>query len=214
MNITVFLGAPGSGKGTQAKRLAESKKFIHLSTGDRLREAMQKGDDLGKRAKIFVDRGELVPDSIMIDLIDDCLTKFPLQARVLLDGFPRTLAQAKALDNNPATRVERAINFVVPEEALVARLTGRRICEKCGEPFHVEFVPPRKDNVCDKCGGKLYQRADDKREVVTKRLEVYRNLTEPLLSYYQSGNKLAELNGNKPAEVIQQDLTRLLNGKY
>ncbi len=211
MNITVFLGAPGSGKGTQAKRLTESKNFVHLSTGDMLRAAIQKGTDVGKRAKTFVDKGELVPDDVMIEMIEDTLKSLPQQSNILLDGFPRTLAQARALDGNPHTSVGQAIYFMVPEKALVTRLTGRRICEQCGEPFHTAFVPPKRENVCDKCGGKLYQRSDDKEEVVVKRLDVYRNQTEPLLSYYVSEKKLSQLNGDQAPDILQQELTRVLH---
>ena len=139
VNITVFLGAPGSGKGTQAKRLAQSHGFIHFSTGDMLRSAIQAGSDVGKKAKVYIDKGELVPDSVMIELIESSLGKLAPTSKVLLDGFPRTVPQAEALDRKASTSVAVALYFIVPENLLINRLTGRRVCQKCGEPFHVTF---------------------------------------------------------------------------
>lgn len=210
MDITVFLGAPGSGKGTQAKRLAQSGRFAHFSTGDMLRLAIQRRIDVGIKAKAFIDRGELVPDNIMIELIERALAEVRGDTRVILDGFPRTLPQAEALDEKPSTTVGRVVYFEVPEPKLVLRLTGRRICEKCGEPFHVEFQPPRKAGVCDKCGGNLIQRTDDSEEVVRHRLSVYRNQTLPLLSYYQSRNRLERVDGDQDIEVLMANLLKIL----
>lgn len=213
MDISVFLGAPGSGKGTQAKRLAEDEGYRHLSTGDMLRAAITAGTDLGKRAKSFIDKGELVPDVVMIELIEETLGGLDGDDRIILDGFPRTGAQADALDKNDATRVSRAIYFKIPESTLVERLTGRRICKKCGEPFHVKFMPPKKDGVCDKCGGELYQRTDDQEGVVKRRLEVFQQSNDQLLSHYDSSKRLKEVNANQGVDTILSSLKALLNGK-
>lgn len=210
MDITVFLGAPGSGKGTQAKRLSQGHQFKHFSTGDMLRAAIKEGSEVGKKAKGFIDRGELVPDNIMIELIETALASLPPSTRVVLDGFPRTVPQADALDRNPKTSVARSVYFNVAEADLVKRLTGRRICESCGEPYHVDFMAPRKDGVCDKCGGKLMQRSDDREDVVTKRLSVYKEQTSPLLSYYKKNQKLRELDGNQNVDKLQNELLRML----
>ncbi len=211
MDITVFLGAPGSGKGTQAKRLAESQGFRHLSTGDMLRAAIQEGTDVGKRAKGFIDRGELVPDSIMIELIADVLAKSKGGAKVILDGFPRTVPQAKALDENKNTMVNKALYFDMPEKMLVERLTGRRICEKCGEPFHVSFLPSKKSGICDKCGGKLIQRADDDESVVTRRLQIFNQQNSQLLDYYRARKNLSQVTADAPVEQVQKSLTKILS---
>lgn len=211
MNITVFLGAPGSGKGTQAKRLAEGGQFRHFSTGDMLRAAQKDGTEVGIKAKKFIDAGELVPDSIMIELIEDALRKLPGNAKVILDGFPRTVPQAEALDVNSTTKVKVAVYFQMPEPELIARLTGRRICTKCGEPFHVEFMPPKRANVCDKCGSSLMQRPDDAEAVVRRRLEVFKSQNDGLLSYYQGKSKLQSIDANQPVGSIQTKLTQLLH---
>ncbi len=211
MNITVFLGAPGSGKGTQAKRLAESQNFIHFSTGDMLRSAMKAETDVGKKAKGFVDKGDLVPDNVMIELIEAALTGIPNNTKIILDGFPRTVPQAEALDQKISTAVNRALYFLVPEKDLITRLTGRRVCEKCGEPYHVESLPPKKEGVCDKCGGNVIHRKDDSAEVVGHRLQVFHKLTSPLLSYYKTKNRLKELDGNRPIDTLQKELVQILN---
>ena len=210
MNITVFLGAPGSGKGTQAKRLAESQGFRHFSTGDMLRAAIQAGSEVGKKAKGFIDKGELVPDGVMIELIESALSHLEPSANVILDGFPRTVPQAEALDSKTAASVKIAAYFMVDEPMLIRRLTGRRICEKCGEPFHTVFLPPKKDGICNKCGGKLIQRSDDSESVVRRRLEVFNAQNQGLLNYYGTKKKLRELNADKPVESIQKELLQLL----
>ena len=210
MDISVFLGAPGSGKGTQAKRLSQEQKFIHLSTGDMLRAAITAGSELGKKAKGFIDRGDLVPDSVMIELIENTLSELTPSSRVILDGFPRTVAQAEALDKNPRTMVKKALYFSIPETVLVERLTGRRICSKCGEPFHVKFMPPKRDGICDKCGGSLLQRSDDLEDVVKRRLVVFQQSNQQLLDYYKGSSRLNEFNANQGVDSIQNNLLSML----
>jgi adenylate kinase len=211
VKITVFLGAPGSGKGTQAKRLAENHGFKHFSTGDMLRAALQAGTPVGLKAKQFVDKGELVPDEVMIELIEGALAPLPAKASALLDGFPRTVPQAEALDTNPRTAVGKAIYFSIPEKVLIGRLTGRRICEKCGEPFHVLFMVPKKAGLCDRCGGKLFQRTDDSENVVQRRLEIFRGQNEQLLEYYRTQHKLTQLEADRPVDEVQAELIQLLS---
>lgn len=209
MDITVFLGAPGSGKGTQAKRLAQRGGFVHLSTGDILRAAIQEKTDVGLKAKAFMDKGDLVPDNVMIALIEDSLSKSKVK-RVILDGFPRTVPQAEALDKNQSTAVSRALNLQVPQSHLVARLTGRRVCKNCGEPFHVLNQKPKVDGICDRCGGELIQRSDDKEEVVKRRLQVFEGQNSQLLAYYEKSQKLKSFDGNQPVETLQAELLRAL----
>ncbi len=210
MKITVFLGAPGSGKGTQAKRLAEATGCKHFSTGDMLRAALAAQSPVGLKAKQYMDKGELVPDVVMIELIEDSLAQLGGNATILLDGFPRTLPQAKALDSNPRTQVSRAIYFKIPEEVLVARLTGRRSCPKCGESYHTQFIPPKQNGVCDKCSTTLTQRADDKEEVVRKRLQVFSSSNTALLDYYKSKDNLREINADHDVALVQTDLIKML----
>jgi len=210
VDITVFLGAPGSGKGTQAKRLAQAHGFRHFSTGDMLRAAMAEGAEIGKKAKSFIDRGELVPDALMIELIEGALEPLDDNTRVVLDGFPRTVPQAEALDEKTLTTVRRALYFKVPTHTLIERLTGRRICEKCGEPFNIAFVPPKVRGICDRCGGKLIQRSDDAEAVVRRRLEVFASQNDQLLSYYKNVGKLTELDAGVPVAVLQDKLIQLL----
>lgn len=210
MKITVFLGAPGSGKGTQAKRLALSHGFTHLSTGDMLRAAITEKTALGLKAKGFMDQGALVPDNLMIDLIGETLAKLPNTSTILLDGFPRTVPQAKALDANPRTTVHQAIYFSIPEKALIQRLTGRRTCKKCGEPYHLLYVTPKVAGKCDKCGSDLIQRPDDTEEVARHRLEVFRGQNEGLLAYYRQEKKLNELNADQDVLKIESLLTKFL----
>lgn len=210
MNITVFLGAPGSGKGTQAKQLAEKFGFVHLSTGDMLRAAIKQQLPVGLKAKSFIDQGNLVPDSVMIELIEEVLTPLPEKTNIILDGFPRTVPQAQALDSKAKTTVLNAINFVIPEKILISRLTGRRICPNCGESFHLEFIPPLKNNTCDKCSSALIQRTDDSEEVVLRRLEVFKSQNQGLVDYFASHKKLINLNADQAVNIIQVELLKIL----
>lgn len=185
MNI-VLLGPPGSGKGTQAKMIAEKYGVVHISTGDILRENVRNGTDLGVEAKKFMEAGKLVPDSLLIDIIKDRLAKDDVKGGWMLDGYPRTMPQAEAMDKIlPALgqKIDVVLNIDVPDAELVKRVTGRRMC-KCGATYHVQFNPPKVEGKCDACGGELYQRADDTEETVKERLQAYHAQTQPLIDYY------------------------------
>ena len=212
----VFLGAPGAGKGTQAKRVAEESGLTHISTGDLLRGEVKLGSKLGLEAKGFMDAGKLVPDQLIIDMVKARIEGpeglSSAASSWILDGFPRTLPQAEALDSNlsSANALTHVISFAVPEEVLMGRLTGRRTCSKCGAIWHIEYKPPSQEGVCDECGGKLTQRSDDRAEAIGKRLEVYRSQTAPLLAYYSDRGVLKEVDANRsPDAVFQELLTRM-----
>ncbi|HNX47923.1 MAG TPA: adenylate kinase [Methanomassiliicoccales archaeon] len=187
----VLLGPPGSGKGTQTERLVAEFGFTKISTGDLLREAVRNGTELGVKAKGFMDAGKLVPDDLVVGLIREKLKG--LKGGVLLDGFPRSLEQAKALDE--FFHVELAVDLEVDQEALIKRLTERRSCRKCNSVFHLEFNPPKKKGVCDKCGDELYQRSDDTEKVVRERFNTYTERTAPLTEYYRKKGVLKSVNG-------------------
>lgn len=176
-----------------------------------LRAAIQHGSDVGKKAKSFIDAGDLVPDSVMIELIEKTLGALPTESKIILDGFPRTVAQAKALESNPHTKVDRAIYFEVPQDLLIERLTGRRICSKCGQPFHIHFLPPQIAGICDACGGALLQRPDDSEKVVKHRLEVFTSQTQPLLDFFLSEQKLQKLNADVEVDSLQIQLLKALD---
>jgi len=201
--IVVFLGPPGAGKGTQAQRLAEEKGFIHISTGDLLREAVKKGTPLGLKAKEYMERGELVPDELIVAMIKE---KLPKGGKVILDGFPRTVNQARALEQmleEIGERLEKVILFEVPDEVVVERLSGRRIDPKTGKVYHVKYNPPPE-------GVEVIQRDDDREEVVRKRLKVYREQTQPLVDYYRQKGILEVVDASQPpGEVYRQLLTKL-----
>ncbi|HEB53654.1 MAG TPA: adenylate kinase [bacterium] len=209
----VFLGAPGAGKGTQAKRVAAEAGIAHISTGDMLREEVRSGSALGAEAKTYMDAGKLVPDQLIIDMVKarverpDCKAADGSSAWIL-DGFPRTLPQAEALDQSltGADALTHVISFAVPEDVLMGRLTGRRTCSKCGAIWHIEHNPTKQDGVCDKCGGELTQRSDDRPEAIGKRLEVYRSQTAPLLAYYGDRGVLREIDANRSPDVVFQEL--------
>lgn len=209
----VFLGAPGAGKGTQARLISESQGIPQISTGDILRAAVREGTPLGREAQGYMERGELVPDSVMVGLIRERLSCEDCANGFILDGFPRTLDQAEALDallgelNKPLTHV---FDVEVPREELLKRLTGRRVCRNCSASFHVEFNPPQAEGVCDHCGGELFQRADDNLETVGKRLDVYGEQTRPLTAYYREKGILKTIDGMRPIGEVQQDLAKML----
>jgi adenylate kinase len=214
LNI-VLLGAPGSGKGTQAERIAPAYGLPHISTGDILRAAVRAGTELGATAKRFMDAGELVPDEVVIGIIRERLTEPDAAAGFMLDGFPRTLEQAVALDGM-LEQAGRALTLVllidVPEEELVQRLAGRRACRSCGRGYNVVFDPPKSEGVCDVCGGELYQRDDDNETTVRNRLAVYGRQTEPLIGYYRDKGILATVyGGGRVPDEVYGDVERLLS---
>ncbi len=215
MNL-ILIGAPGAGKGTQAKFIAKEFDIPHVSTGDMLREAVKNGTDLGKKAKEYMDKGELLPDGLVVGIVSERLMADDAKKGVILDGFPRTVAQADALKVALADKgkgVDVALNFEVEDEELVKRLTGRRSCKACGAVFHTVFHPSKADGVCDGCGGELYQRDDDKLETVENRLKVYKEQTAPLIEYYQKEGLLTTIKGQKPVKEVEADIIALLNTK-
>lgn len=208
----ILLGPPGAGKGTQAKVLAEDENWRHLSTGDLLREAVRLGTDLGKQASGYMERGELVPDDLIISLIRENLD--PEQGFVL-DGFPRTAVQAAALDaelERLRLGLDAVLYLEVPDEELVRRLTGRRVCRDCGQNYHTLWSPPAKDGVCSECGGELYQRADDNELTVRRRLSVYGEQTLPLVEYYANAGLLVRVRGTGTATRVQREIRDRLRG--
>ncbi len=201
----VLLGAPGAGKGTQAVRIAAHLNIPHISTGDIFRKNLKEATPVGLKAKAYIDKGQLVPDEVTCEIVelrikeDDCKNGF------LLDGFPRNIAQAEALD--AMTKIDKVINLDVDLKALADRLTGRRVCDKCGESYHIST---KKDEVCDKCGGKLYQRADDTIETVNSRLTVYEQSTAPLIAYYKKKGVLANVDGMQSIEAVFEAVKKVL----
>jgi adenylate kinase len=201
----ILLGAPGAGKGTQAMRLVETFKLPQISTGDMLREERRLGTDLGKKAGEFMDKGSLVPDEVLIALIAKRLEQPDAGTGFILDGFPRTLGQAEALDTMLAAkdkRIDRVIAIEVPAASIVPRITGRRSCPKCGAPYHVQFKKPKVADTCDACGTKLVQRGDDTEVAVTKRLQAYDTMTAPLFAYYQKQGTLKKVNGDGEMDAV------------
>jgi adenylate kinase len=205
----VLLGPPASGKGTQADQLRETLKLPHVASGDLFRENIKNETDLGLKAKAYMDHGELVPDDVTIAMVMERLGRPDCAPGALLDGFPRTLAQAEALDRALAARGDRisVVPYItVPDEVLVERVSGRRLCRVCGASYHIRFKPPQQPGVCDKDGGELCQRDDDKPETVRKRLQVYWERTSPLIDYYRRHGVLVEINGDQPIEAVQAAL--------
>lgn len=209
----VFLGAPGVGKGTQADKVAAQYGVLKISTGDLLREAVRNQTKLGLEAKGYMDQGKLVPDSVVIGLVRDKLGHPGCAGGFILDGFPRTVAQAEELEivlNERGVRLDRVINFRVPREDVVKRLSGRRSCPKCQATYHMEFAPSKKVGLCDRCGEALIQRNDDQREAIETRLSVYDEQTTPLISFYEKKNMLSHLDGSGAVESVYQSLTKVL----
>jgi len=209
----ILLGPPGAGKGTQAGRIVEEYGIPHISTGDILRGAVKNQTQMGLEAKKYMDAGELVPDSVVIGIVRDRLQEPDTAKGFLMDGFPRTIPQAEALDaalDGLGRAVTKTIVVLVDEEDLVRRLSGRRICRVCQTPFHVLFNPPKKEGVCDKCGGELYQRDDDSEATVRNRLEVYRSQTEPLIDYYDQAGLVARIDGAQSPEKVYEDVRAAL----
>jgi adenylate kinase len=211
MNIVLF-GAPGAGKGTQSQLLVERLGFVQISTGDLFRHAIKNKTELGRKAQEYMDRGELVPDSIVIGMVDEVLEKIG-QKSFILDGFPRTQAQAEALGKILQARglsIGKAIFLEVPREELLQRLTGRRVCQSCGAVYHIQSKPTRKEGVCDLCGGTVIQRNDDKEDVIATRLKTYEENTFPLRQYYREKGSYAEINGSRGTEEVFQSIQSLL----
>jgi len=201
----VVLGPPGAGKGTQAEMLERELGLKHLSTGDILREEVRKGTELGKRAEKYMKSGELVPDDLIVEMMEKEISKYD---NFVLDGFPRNLKQAEALDK--MCRIDKVILLEVPDEVILERLSLRRSCPKCNRVYHLKYNPPKENEICDYCGAKLYQRDDDKEEVIKKRLEVYRKETEPIAKFYREKGILVKVNGSKSIEEIFSDIKGVL----
>jgi adenylate kinase len=204
----VLFGPPGAGKGTVAVKLAERAGIPHISTGDLFREAIKNETDLGKKVKAILDSGELVPDEVTVDLVRERLAKKDTGPGYILDGFPRTIPQAEALA--AITALDGVINFEVDDETLVTRLSGRRICSKCGFSHHIEFLPPKRDGVCDQCGGDLIQRKDDTEESIRNRLSVYQTQTEPLIDYYRKGGLIVDIDGEPAPDIVLNSVMEAL----
>jgi adenylate kinase len=205
----ILLGPPGCGKGTQAKILIDMYGVPQIATGDILREALKKGTPLGVQAQSYMDKGQLVPDDLVIQIIEERLKQSDCGSGFILDGFPRTIAQAEALDKTltgMGLTLEYVFNIEVGDEELVKRLTGRRICKACGMSYHLVFNPPREDGRCDACQGELYQRDDDKEDTIRNRLKVYQAQTAPLIDFYQEKNILSSIDGVGTIEQITERL--------
>ncbi len=207
----VFLGAPGAGKGTQAKKVSETASLAHISTGDMLRQEVASGSALGETARSFMDGGKLVPDDVIIGMVQARIQLPDAKSAWILDGFPRTLMQAEALDRSlGSSALTHVVYFAVPEDVLIGRLAGRRSCSKCGAIWHVEHQPTKSKGICDHCSGKLVQRSDDSPEAVVERLKVYRSQTSPLLAYYRDRKVLRELDANRAPAVVFTELLKLM----
>ena len=209
----ILLGPPGAGKGTQAKMLTEVFSIPQISTGDILRAAVKDGTPMGLQAKAYMNAGGLVPDEVVVGIVRDRLLESDCDKGFILDGFPRTVAQADALQaslQDMGKELDRVISLEVDTEALVERLTGRRTCKECGRGYHVKFDPSREETICDACGGTLFQRDDDQEETIRKRLQVYADQTAPLISYYREAAVLMELDGMQPISQVQDQMLALL----
>jgi len=211
----ILFGAPGAGKGTQAAILAEKTGLVHITTGELFRQAIRQETELGKQAKPYYDRGQLVPDRLTIAMLLERLSQGDCARGCLLDGFPRTLEQATALDEALAQKgkgIDKVLYIQVPQNELVSRLAGRWNCRQCGSVYQERFQPPRQAGRCDQCGGELYQREDDRPETVRRRLEVYLEQTAPLIDYYRARGKLVEISGDKGVEEVAEDLLAVVDG--
>ena len=209
----VLLGPPGAGKGTQAAKVIEKYNVPHISTGDIFRANIKEGTELGKKAKGYMDEGKLVPDELVVNLVTDRLQKDDCKEGFLLDGFPRTIFQAEQLDkflSDNGQKLDIVLNFKVRKDVLVERIAGRRVCKSCGASFHVVNVPPKKEGICDACGGELFQRKDDNRETVENRINVYESETAPLIGYYEKQNVLVDFDGEKTHDEVFADVVKAI----
>ena len=209
----IMLGAPGAGKGTQAKKIAAKYDIPHISTGDIFRANIKNGTELGNKAKTYMDQGLLVPDELVVDLVVDRIHEADCANGYVLDGFPRTIPQAESLTKALSERgeaVDYAVNVDVPDENIINRMSGRRACLNCGATYHIVYNPSKKEGICDTCGQQLVLRDDDKPETVKKRLSVYHDQTQPLIDYYKNEGILAEVDGTKDMEEVFQDIVNIL----
>ncbi|HAG69653.1 MAG TPA: adenylate kinase [Lachnospiraceae bacterium] len=209
----IMLGAPGAGKGTQAKKIADQYQIPHISTGDIFRANIREKTPLGMEAKSYMDKGELVPDELTVKILLDRVSNEDCKNGYVLDGYPRTIPQAEVLDRAVGElneRIDFAVNVDVPDENIIKRMSGRRACTKCGDTYHIEYMPPKKENVCDKCGSPLIIRDDDKPETVKNRLSVYHEQTAPLIDYYEKKGILKTVDGTKDVNEVFADIKNIL----
>ena len=209
----VMLGAPGAGKGTQASMIAENFGIPHISTGDIFRANIKNGTELGKEAKAYMDKGELVPDELTVRLLLDRVAQDDCKEGYVLDGFPRTIPQAEVLEKElekTGDKIDKAVNVDVPDENIVRRMSGRRACLKCGATYHIVHIPPKKEGICDVCGSELVLRDDDKEETVKNRLDVYHKQTSPLIDFYNKRNVLETVDGTKDSKEVFEDIKKIL----
>lgn len=207
MNL-IFLGSPGAGKGTLAAFISEKYGIPQISTGDIFREAVKNRTELGLKVKSIMEKGELVPDELTVDLVKDRLARADAQSGYILDGFPRTIPQADSL--NTFQQIDAAINFEISDEIVIRRLSGRRVCRSCGAIYHIENMPPEVEEKCDTCGGELYIRDDDSIDAIKKRLKVYKQQTEPLIHYYKKKNLLKDIDSSTSVEVSSKQISAIL----
>lgn len=210
---TILLGPPGAGKGTQAVKIVEKYGVPHISTGDIFRENIKKGTELGKKAQEYMNRGELVPDDLVIEIATTRLLEDDCKNGFLLDGFPRTVYQAEKLAEFLAahgSKIDKVLDIAVEKEELITRLTGRRVCKACGASYHVVNIPPKTEGICDICGGELVQRADDNIETVTNRIDVYEAQTKPLVDYYEKAGNIAHIDGATGLDNVFADIVKAL----
>lgn len=209
----ILLGPPGAGKGTQASKIVDKYNLVHISTGDIFRKNLSENTPLGQKAKEYMDKGLLVPDDVTVEMVEDRLSWDDIEGSYMLDGFPRTISQAESLDKileKNGEKLDLALCIEADYSLLTKRITGRRMC-KCGATYHVEFQPPKNAGICDKCGGELYQRDDDKEDTVVKRLKEYEEKTQPLVDYYKKQNILKTVNGSRTVEEVFEDISKILD---
>jgi len=211
--LIILLGPPGAGKGTQAERVVKERQLAYIATGDMLRNAVKAASALGRKAKQFMDQGQLVPDELVVEIVKERLQDPDCAKGALLDGFPRTVSQAIFLEQVLPTvgfGIDRVLSIEVDEKELIERLTGRRVCSDCGASYHLKFKPPQVRNVCDQCGGDLFQRDDDTLETVEERLQVYKKQTEPLVEFYQDKKLLDRIDGNLDIDQVYKQIDEII----